>query len=112
MNTWLGLIIGAVGLLTANATVAGDAEAGKNRAVTCSACHGQDGNSINGEWPKLAGQHEAYMLRQLKLYKTTERNNPVMLGMSIALSEKDMEDIVRRELEKVMAQILDEAHRS
>lgn len=94
MNTaWLGLLIGAAGLATAAAHAAGDPEVGATRAVTCVACHGQDGNSVNGEWPKLAGQHEQYMARQLKLFKGGERENAVMLGMSIALSEQDMADI-------------------
>ncbi len=94
MNTsWLGLLIGAAALATATTHAAGDPEVGATRAVTCIACHGQDGNSVNGEWPKLAGQHEQYLVRQLRLYKSGERENAVMLGMSIGLSDKDIADI-------------------
>ncbi len=89
----LNLLIGFAGLIATAAGAAGDPEVGATRAVTCIACHGQDGNSVNGEWPKLAGQHEQYMVRQLKLFKTGERENAVMLGMSIALSDQDMADI-------------------
>ncbi len=92
-TSWMGLLTGLAGLLTTVAYAAGDPEVGATRAVTCIACHGQDGNSVNGEWPKLAGQHEQYSVRQLKLFKSGERENAVMLGMSIALSEQDMADI-------------------
>lgn len=71
----------------------GDPEAGQAKAGTCVACHGMDGNSISGEWPSLAGQHVRYLTRQLNLYKTGARQNAVMLGMVIALSEQDMRDI-------------------
>lgn len=93
MSRSLSLLIAVAGLLATAAGAAGDPEIGATRAVTCIACHAQDGNSVNGEWPKLAGQHERYMVRQLKLFKTGERENAVMLGMSIALSDKDMADI-------------------
>ena len=43
----------------------GNAEAGKTKSATCAACHGADGNSVNPEWPKLAGQHESYIIKQL-----------------------------------------------
>ncbi|MDX1569393.1 MAG: c-type cytochrome [Xanthomonadales bacterium] len=71
----------------------GDAAAGANKITTCLACHGQDGNSVNGEWPKLAGQHQRYLVRQLSLYKSGGRQNAIMAGMSAALSEQDMADI-------------------
>ena len=71
----------------------GDAAAGQGKVTTCIACHGADGNSVMGEWPKLAGQHPQYLARQLHLFKTGARENAVMLGMSAALSEQDMKDI-------------------
>lgn len=71
----------------------GDPEAGKNKSATCTACHGVDGNSVNGEWPKLAGQHAEYLDRQLHLFKSGGRQNPIMLGMVAALSDEDMADL-------------------
>ena len=50
--TLILLLLAPVSLL-----MAGDVEAGKSKSIVCSACHGQDGNSINPLWPSLAGQH-------------------------------------------------------
>ena len=72
---------------------AGDAEAGKKKAVVCSACHGPDGNSINPLWPKLAGQHAAYLTKQMKAFRSGERKDPVMAPMAMPLSDADIEDI-------------------
>lgn len=75
------------------ALAAGDAAAGKNKSATCSACHGADGNSTNPEWPKLAGQHEGYLYKQLTDYKSGNRVNATMQGMVAALSDQDMQDL-------------------
>lgn len=71
----------------------GDAKVGQSKAAACAACHGLDGNSVIAQFPKLAGQHERYIWRQLKLFKSGERSNPIMLGMAAALPEQDMRDI-------------------
>lgn len=72
---------------------AGDAEAGKKKAFVCSACHGVDGNSINPLWPHLAGQHAAYLTKQMKAFKSGARKDPVMAPMAMPLSDTDIEDI-------------------
>lgn len=71
----------------------GDATAGAGKAAACAACHGLDGNSADPQYPKLAGQHERYLARQLALYKSGERENAIMLGFASALSSQDMRDI-------------------
>ena len=72
----------------------GDPAAGKAKAATCVACHGTDGNSVNPEWPKIAGQHAAYIAKQLKDFKAgKQRNNALMTGMVAGLSEQDMNDL-------------------
>ena len=71
----------------------GDATAGQGKAAVCGACHGIDGNSADPQYPKLAGQHEAYIARQLTNFKAAKRQNPIMLGMASPLSEQDMHDI-------------------
>jgi cytochrome c553 len=71
----------------------GDAKAGQAKAGACAACHGLDGNASDPQYPKLAGQHERYIWRHLKLFRSGERNNPIMLGMAAPLSEQDMRDI-------------------
>ena len=68
--------------------------AGQSKATLCIACHGSDGNSVNPQWPKLAGQHPAYTVKQLLDLKASEdRTNLVMAPMVATLSEQDMEDI-------------------
>jgi cytochrome c553 len=71
----------------------GDAKVGQTKAAACGACHGLDGNSSNAQYPKLAAQHERYIARQLALFKTGERENPIMMGMSAAVTPQDMRDI-------------------
>jgi cytochrome c553 len=71
----------------------GDAEAGKAKSASCVACHGVDGNSVNPEWPKLAGQHEGYLTKQLLYFHSGERMNDTMKGMVQGLSEEDARNL-------------------
>ena len=72
---------------------AGDTEAGQTKSATCMGCHGLAGNSTIATFPKLAGQGEAYLLKQLQNFKSGERNNAIMAGVASLLSEQDMMDI-------------------
>ncbi len=81
-----------LGFLT-TALAAGDAAAGKQKSAACVACHGADGNSANGEWPKLAGQNVKYLVKQLQEFKAGDRANPIMSGMAAPLSDQDMADL-------------------
>ncbi len=73
---------------------AGDAEAGKEKAQVCFSCHGVNGNSANPVWPKLAGQNEGYIAKQLADFKAGDkRNDPLMMGQVMALSPQDMADL-------------------
>ena len=74
--------------------VAGDPAAGKTKAQACAACHGADGNSVNPEWPNLAGQHASYISKQLADFKAGEqRNDPVMAGQVAPLTPEDMANL-------------------
>lgn len=75
------------------ALAAGSAEAGQAKSVTCSACHGMDGNSLNPEWPSLAGQHESYIVKSLQSFKTGTRQNVLMSSMAQPLTDEDMVDL-------------------
>ena len=72
---------------------AGDAGAGKKLAAPCAACHGKDGNSAAPSFPKIAGLGEAYLLKQLKDFKSGLRADPVMAGQVAALNETQMADL-------------------
>jgi cytochrome c553 len=82
-----------VGAMLSTATAEGDAQAGKEKSITCAACHGQDGNSINPEWPSLAGQNEKYLLRSLHSFKDMSRENVLMNSQVLTLDEDTMEDL-------------------
>jgi cytochrome c553 len=77
----------------ADGIVDGDIEAGKDKSVTCGACHGGDGNSVNPVWPSLAGQHATYAVAQLQAFKTGTRSDPLMLGQVMSLSDQDMNNL-------------------
>jgi len=78
----------------ASTAVAGDAAAGKAKAAACAACHGADGNGgADPSWPKLAGQHENYLVAQLQAFKSGTRKDPLMSPMAAPLSPKDMDDL-------------------
>lgn len=71
-----------------------DLERGKQIAATvCVACHGPDGNSPAPANPILAGQHADYLAAQLAAYKSGTRANPIMAGMSAALTPEDMRSV-------------------
>ena len=72
---------------------AGDAQAGQGKASVCAACHGLDGNPASSQYPKLAGQHENYIARQVDMFKTHKRDSAVMMGFVATLGEQDMRDI-------------------
>ena len=71
----------------------GDPAKGKTLSQTCTACHSVDGNSINPIWPKLAGQHASYIVKQLNDFKKGNRINALMAAMVAPLSEQDMIDL-------------------
>jgi len=80
-------------VMTGASQAAGDAAAGQTKSVTCLACHSADGNSVNPIWPKLAGQHPEYILKQLADLKSGARKDPLMSPMAAPLSDADMADL-------------------
>ena len=66
---------------------------GAEKAAVCGACHGADGNSLNPVWPSLAGQGVDYTVKQLKAFKSGQRQNGLMSPMAMSLSDEDMLDI-------------------
>ena len=82
-------------LLPAAGAVAGDAEAGKAKAVekTCNTCHGDNGVSISSAFPNLAGQYADYLENSLKQYASGERKNAVMATFAMQLTPEDIKDL-------------------
>jgi cytochrome c553 len=81
----LGVSVGAL--------AEGSAEKGESKSTACIACHGPAGNSVNPEWPSLAGQGQEYIRKQLQAFKGGARKNPLMTPMAAGLSDEDMADL-------------------
>ena len=79
--------------LTATSINAADPELGKEISKQCVTCHGEDGNSPAPNFPRLAGQHEDYLVYALESYKLGTRKNAIMAGIVTALSEEDMKNV-------------------
>ena len=83
----------AVSSLAVVAQAGGDAEAGSKKVASCAACHGKSGNSESPANPKLAGQGEKYLLKQLRDIQSGARPAPLMVGQLDGMSETDLADI-------------------
>lgn len=92
MNKLLIAILASVSIISV-AHAAGDAAAGQGKTAICAACHGTDGNSAIGNFPKLAGQNERYLLKQLQDIKAGNRSVVEMTGLLTNLSDQDLADI-------------------
>lgn len=96
------LLASAAGFVMAG----GDASAGKGKVASCAACHGEGGNSAAPTFPKLAGQNERYLVKQMhdikcgflsadeqKAQKCNGRSVPTMAGQLDSFSDADLADI-------------------
>ena len=82
------------GLAVATTAVAGgDPVAGREKSKVCAACHGEDGNSPNPAYPRLAGQYASYLEQALVDYQTGDRKNAIMAGLAAPLTKADIQDL-------------------
>jgi len=77
------------------AQAAGNAERGAEKAKqVCATCHGADGNTpLQVEYPRIAGQHEDYLMKALRDYKSGARKNAIMGAQAANLSRQEMQDL-------------------
>ncbi len=81
-------------LLAETKTVEGDATKGQAAVkAKCASCHGEDGNSTNPLWPKLAGQHASYIEKELIDFQSKKRNDPMMSPMASLLDAQGVKDV-------------------
>ena len=66
-----------------------------DKAAACTACHGQNGISVNAAWPTLAGQHEDYIAHSLQQYRDGTRVDPVMGAQAALVAEEDVARLAR-----------------
>jgi cytochrome c553 len=65
----------------------------QEKAKTCAACHGPDGNAPSAIYPRLAGQYHDYLARALHEYKSGGRKNPIMAGFAATLSDAEIQGL-------------------
>lgn len=94
MKRLIMIIIASALYATSNSGFsAGDPSTGQTKSTVCSACHGSDGNSDNGDYPSLAGQVPGYIAQQLANFKLGIRSNAIMGGLAQTLTDVDMADL-------------------
>ena len=76
-----------------SALAAGDAKAGRQKAVKCQTCHGLDGQAKLPDSPNLAGQNEIYLIKALKDYHSGARQNEMMSVVAHPLADQDIADL-------------------
>jgi cytochrome c553 len=77
----------------ANIAAAGDPALGKSKAASCAGCHGANGISAVPTYPNLAGQKEAYLVKQMKAFQDGTRTDPTMNAMAKPLSDADIANL-------------------
>ncbi len=87
----IALLLSTLGLNLAQA--GGNVEAGQALASRCAACHGPEGKSQNPLWPHLAGQQAGYLAKQLKAFRSGERQDPLMSAQAAPLSDEQIADL-------------------
>ena len=96
MNKVIFSLLAALGItlgLSGQALAKGDAEVGRAKVETCTACHGATGVSPLAIYPNLAGQGERYLAKQIRDIKSGERSVPEMAPFTGNLTEQDIDDI-------------------
>lgn len=72
---------------------AGDPVAGKAKSLLCQGCHGEDGNSLSTLVPKLAGQNEGYITKQVRNFQAGIRKHAIMNDLAMTVNDDDLIDI-------------------
>ncbi|MBS0312983.1 MAG: c-type cytochrome [Proteobacteria bacterium] len=90
------LFAAAIGLATPvlaedkPADAQGDAAKAQAAAAVCAGCHGAEGISPIPTQPNLAGMPSAYLTKELRHFKSGQRDDAIMKGFAATLSDDDM----------------------
>ena len=110
MKKWLLMIVMSFAVVTLPSLAAGDIAAGKIISAQCAACHGVDGNSSEPSFPKLAGQGEGYLYKQLLNFASGTRESLIMGPMIADISAQGLADLsAYYALQKVTAGLVSES---
>ena len=93
-GAFLTTLLAAASLTMAGKAAAGDAAAGRQKAMqVCAVCHGPNGVAVAPETPNLAGEPEGYLTRQLKAFRSGKRQHEVMAVIAKSLSDDDIANL-------------------
>ena len=70
-----------------------DAKAGRAKARQCVVCHGEDGIAVAPNAPNLAGENAAYIVAQLKAFRSGMRTHEQMTIIAADLKDADIHDL-------------------
>ena len=94
MNRVLSLLSILIFSVLVTPAFAQDAANGKVLYATCIQCHGDNGEGNPAQkGPKISGQHDWYIIKQVTEIKSGVRKNPEMLPFALKLSEQDIKDL-------------------
>jgi cytochrome c553 len=93
-----------VSLISMSVIAGGDVTKGQAKSAVCLACHGANGNSVVATFPKIAGQGESYLLKQLQDFKSGARKDSTMAGIVAGLSADDMVNLAAYFSQQTIAQ--------
>jgi cytochrome c len=93
----IALLALAAGLAAATGAQAALDGAKLYKEKTCNACHGPDGNKpVLPDYPRIAGQNKAYMVKQIQDIKSGARangNSAAMKGVLHLVNDQEIEAI-------------------
>jgi YVTN family beta-propeller protein len=89
----VGLFTVGIALSADTALAKGDPAVGKSSSTVCQTCHGVAGKSPTDQWPNLAGQGQAYLVKQLKSFRDGTRKDPLMSPVAKGLSDDDLDNL-------------------
>lgn len=94
MNRALSLLVILFFSVQMTSGFAQDAVKGKVLYTTCIQCHGENGEGNPTQLgPKISGQHDWYVIKQVTEIKSGVRKNPTMLPFILKLTEEDIKDL-------------------
>ena len=87
------VLLVAAAVVAIGAEPVGNKADGATKAAVCAACHGPKGISVNPLWPSLAGQQEAYLVKQIKEFRDGVRVEATMQPFVANLTDQDAADL-------------------
>ncbi len=89
---WLVDFSRALVVVVAFAGPAMAADAIEAKLQICGSCHGKDGEPADQTIPIIWGQSQAYLEKQLRDYKSGDRDSQIMSSMAESLTNQDIPD--------------------